>query len=61
MIRLAKHFYRVGKATLKRWRCEHQESYTASCPVTGKTYVTCNLCMTRLDEFDTELYGSANK
>ena len=52
-MRIIKHFYRVSKALLRSFTCKHEESYTASCPYTGKTYVTCTHCLTRVNEFET--------
>ena len=45
---MIKHLLKVFIATTKRIVCRHSESYEASCPYTGKTYISCRKCLKRL-------------
>lgn len=45
---IIKHLLKVFIMLIKQTYCKHQNSYSASCPVTGKTYTTCQDCWKRL-------------
>jgi hypothetical protein len=52
-MKIAKHLIKVLVSVSKRTFCKHKESYSASCPFTGKTYVNCSRCLRRMDVVDT--------
>lgn len=42
------HLIKVFKAKLADINCKHEVEYEASCPYTGKTYISCKKCLKRL-------------
>mgnify|MGYP006441680857 CR=1 FL=1 len=53
-MRVLKHFKNVAVAYVKQLTCKHAETASASCPVTGMTYVRCTNCWKRVEVFKTE-------
>lgn len=47
-MKILKHFVKVAGYQIKRLTCNHSNHRVASCPFTGYTYTTCNVCMKRL-------------
>ncbi len=45
---IIKHLLKVFIMLFKQAYCKHSNVYTASCPVTEKTYTTCQDCWKRI-------------